>query len=60
MQINNEGNTPTTDCVNCGTVELVMLTISGTGLHCPCGSHVGYVGDLLGTGVEECHLIKIA
>jgi hypothetical protein len=60
MIVNHEGNTPTTQCPECGEVELVTLTIRGAGLHCVCGAYVDNIGGLCGTGVEECHLVRIA
>jgi len=60
MFIKHEGNTPTVECGNCGDVEVISLTINGSDLYCVCGAHVGRVDSLCGSGVEECHLVRVA
>jgi len=67
MTISYEGNTPTIRCDHCGSInELIELYIIGNGLHCRIcidgalgDGHVGYVSDLCGTEIEECHLSKL-
>jgi len=59
MLVKNDGNTPVTECPDCGDVEIIMCTISGTGINCECGNLVGYVNDLPDAGLQECHLVRI-
>lgn len=60
MITRSSGNTPEVYCEECmGYQEIILCTISGTGINCECGCLVGYVNDLCGTGIEECDLVRI-
>ena len=67
MTIHYENDMATVHCDNCGCdSELISLYRIGSGLHCPVcidgdisHGHVGYISDVLSTGLQEEHFVKI-
>jgi hypothetical protein len=63
MDISHNGNTPTVECPDCGTVEVISLLIKtdgpNTNLFCQCGNWIDGIGGLRGTGIEECNLVRL-